>query len=473
MLVSFLLPLLVTPAKAGIQRLSLCPKTPAGRGSHPAKITKINNPMIQRYSRETISRVWSDENKYKTWLIVETAVLQAREEAGLIPPGVTADVRDQADFSVARIEEIEAEVHHDVIAFITNIGEHIGENSQHFHQGLTSSDVLDTALALQIKKASAIILEGMESFSRILAEKAVRYKETPCIGRSHGVHAEPVTFGLKLAGFFAEMQRGRERFNRAVEDVGYGKTSGAVGTYSLLPPEIESRTMEILDLKPDPISTQIVQRDRHAYYLATVAAIGGTLERIALEIRHLSRTEVREVEEPFGKKQRGSSAMPHKKNPIICENICGLARLLRSNAMAAMENQALWHERDISHSSVERVVFPDSTVLLDYMLFRLSKVISGLNVYPENMLKNLDLTGGTIYSQNVLNALLDKGFSRDQAYTMVQKCALESRNTNTYFKTILMNDTEISQVLSQQIIDACFKVSLKHVNTVFARLGLN
>lgn len=429
--------------------------------------------MIQRYSREAISRVWSDENKYKNWLIVETAVLQAREEAGLIPPGVTAAVRDQADFSVDRIEEIEAEVHHDVIAFITNIGEHIGENSQYFHQGLTSSDILDTALALQIKEASAIILEGMESFNHILAEKAVQYKETPCIGRSHGVHAEPTTFGLKLAGFFAETQRGIERFKRAVEEIGYGKTSGAVGTYSLLPPEIEQRTMEILGLKADPISTQIVQRDRHAYYAATLAMIAGTLERIALEIRHLSRTEVKEAEEPFGKKQRGSSAMPHKKNPIICENICGLARLLRSNAMAAMENQALWHERDISHSSVERVIFPDSTILLDYMLFRLSKVIGGLNVYPENMLKNLDLTGGTIYSQNVLNALLDEGFSRDRAYQMVQKCALESRDKNVYFKEILTADPEISQVLSQQIIDDCFKVSRKHVNTVFDRLGLN
>ena len=429
--------------------------------------------MIQRYTREEISKVWSDENKYKTWLMVETAVLQAREEAGLIPAGVTATVREKTGFSVARIDEIEAELHHDVIAFITNIGEYIGDNSQYFHQGLTSSDVLDTALALQIKEASAVINNGLNRFSNILAEKAIQYKETACIGRTHGVHAEPTTFGLKLAGFYAELQRGIERFNRAVEEAGYGKISGAVGTYSLLAPEIESRVMEILGLKPDPISTQIVQRDRHAYYLSAVAIIGGTLERIALEIRHLSRTEVREAEEPFGKKQRGSSAMPHKKNPIICENICGLARILRSNSLAGMENQALWHERDISHSSVERVVFPDSTILLDYMLFRLSKVIDGLNVYPENMQKNLDLTGGTIYSQNILNALLDTGFGRDDAYKLVQNCAMESINSNIYFKKVLIDNEDIRKALTPQKIEDCFKVSLKHVNTVFERLGLN
>ena len=429
--------------------------------------------MIQRYTREEISKVWSDENKYKTWLMVETAVLQAREEAGLIPAGVTATVREKTGFSVARIDEIEAELHHDVIAFITNIGEYIGDNSQYFHQGLTSSDVLDTALALQIKEASAVINNGLNRFSNILAEKAIQYKETACIGRTHGVHAEPTTFGLKLAGFYAELQRGIERFNRAVEEAGYGKISGAVGTYSLLAPEIESRVMEILGLKPDPISTQIVQRDRHAYYLSAVAIIGGTLERIALEIRHLSRTEVREAEEPFGKKQRGSSAMPHKKNPIICENICGLARILRSNSLAGMENQALWHERDISHSSVERVVFPDSTILLDYMLFRLSKVIDGLTVYPENMQKNLDLTGGTIYSQNILNALLDTGFGRDDAYKLVQNCAMESINSNIYFKKVLIDNEDIRKALTPQKIEDCFKVSLKHVNTVFERLGLN
>lgn len=428
--------------------------------------------MIARYTREEIGSIWSDDNKYRTWLKVETAVLQAREEAGEIPAGIADTVRGKADFSVSRIEEIEEELRHDVIAFITNIGEYIGEYSQYFHQGLTSSDVLDTALSLQIQEASAILLKGMQKLHNILAEKAVEYKETPCIGRTHGVHAEPTTFGLKLAGFYAELSRDIDRFRTAMEDIRFGKISGAVGTYSLLNPQIEERVMSILGLQADPISTQIVQRDRHAYYLTTLAVIGGTLERIALEIRHLSRTEVREAEEPFGKKQRGSSAMPHKKNPIVCENICGLARILRSNAMAALENQALWHERDISHSSAERIIFPDGTILLDYMLYRLSYVLDGLQVYSESMEENLDLTGGAIYSQNLLNTLLDRGMGRDEAYKIVQGCALSARKEGIHFREALRQDSEIGRLLKPPEIEACFKVSLKYVGEIFERLGL-
>ncbi len=428
--------------------------------------------MIKRYTRPEIGAVWTDENKYKCWLKVETAVLQARADSGEIPAGVPDEVRRDAAFSVERIEEIEAETRHDVIAFITNIGEHIGKNSQYFHQGLTSSDVLDTALALQIQEASKIISQGIENLLSVLAVQAKKYKNTPIAGRTHGVHAEPTTFGLKLAGFYAELSRDYERFKTAVEDIRFGKISGAVGTYSLLNPSIEAKVMESLDLMPDPVSTQIVQRDRHAYYMATLAVIGGTLERLALEIRHLSRTELTEALEPFGKKQRGSSAMPHKKNPVICENICGCARLIRANSMAAMENQALWHERDISHSSVERIILPDSTILLDYMLDRAAFVVKDMTVYPENMLKNLQISGGLIYSQSVLNLILNKGFDRDTAYRMVQKCAMKSRDEGLPFEEVLKKDEEIMEIASESEISKCFTKAVEYVDTVFSKLGL-
>ncbi len=428
--------------------------------------------MIPRYTREEIGSVWSDENKFRTWMEVEIAVLRAREEAGLIPEGVTRAVRDSARFSVDRIKRIEDEVHHDVIAFITNVGENIGEYARYFHQGMTSSDVLDTALALQIKQVSNIIARGLDRLSEVLANRAMQYKYLPCIGRTHGVHAEPITFGLKLAGFYAEVQRDIIRFNRVAAECSFGKLSGAVGTYSSLKPEIEVRTMEILNLEPEPISTQIIQRDRLANYITTIALIGGTLERIALEIRHLSRTEVREAEEPFAEKQRGSSAMPHKKNPIISENICGLSRVLRANAMAALENQALWHERDISHSSVERIILPDSTILLDFMLFRLANVIEELQVYPENMKNNLKISGGLIFSQNVLNLLLDTGMTRDQAYTLVQRCAMKARDEKRHFKEVLMEDGDISSRIDKFKIEECFKISLQHIDAIFERLGL-
>lgn len=429
--------------------------------------------MIKRYTRPEMGAVWTDQNRFRSWLKVELAVLQARTEAGDIPQSAYDNIKAEADFSVERISEIEAETRHDIIAFITNIGEHIGENSRYFHQGLTSSDDLDTALALQLVKASNILIAGMDKLLEALAVQAKRYKTTHIAGRTHGVHAEPTTFGLKLAGFYAELLRGKARFQRASEEMKYGKISGSVGTYSLLKPEIEARVMEILELKPDPVSSQIVQRDRHAHFLATIAVIGGTLERLALEIRHLSRTEVSEALEPFGKKQRGSSAMPHKKNPIICENLCGLARILRANSTAAMENQALWHERDISHSSVERIILPDSTILLDYMLDRAHFVIEGMSVHPENMARNLKITGGLIYSYSILNLLLEKGLERDTAYRLVQKCAMKSRDEGQPFMEVLKRDAEISALVSPEEIESCFKTEVKHLDEIFNRLGLS
>jgi len=428
--------------------------------------------MIERYTRPEIGAVWTDENRYKNWLKVELAVLRARGELGEIPSSVYSEVESKAQFSVARINEIEAETRHDVIAFISNIGEFIGENSRYFHQGLTSSDVLDTALALQIREASSIIKDGIIKLRGTLAEKALEYKDTAIAGRTHGVHAEPTTFGLKLAGFYEELRRDLERFKIAVDGIMYGKISSAVGTYSLLGPEVEELVMGYLDLKPDPVSTQIVQRDRHAYFLATIAVVGGTLDRLALEIRHLSRTELSEVLEPFGKKQRGSSAMPHKKNPVLCENVCGLARILRTNAIAAMENQALWHERDISHSSVERIILPDSTILLDYMLDRMNFVIDGMVVFPENMKKNLSSSWGLIYSQSVLNLLLDSGLDRDTAYLMVQRCAMIARNENRQFVEVLVGDKEIINLITEESIRNCFSKKPEHIDKIFKRLGL-
>jgi adenylosuccinate lyase len=417
--------------------------------------------------------IWSDENRYRNWLRVELAVMQARAEAGEIPLSAYEETRQKANFSVQRIEQIEVEVRHDVIAFINNVSEHIGENSRYFHQGLTSSDVLDTALALQIQESAGIIRDDLHKLLDIIALRAKEYKYTPIAGRTHGVHAEPTTFGLKLAGFYAEFTRDLDRFQIAVEGLNYGKMSGAVGTYSLLKPEIEQRVMEILGLKVDPISSQIVQRDRHAYYLTTIAVIGGTLERLALEIRNLARTEVNEVLEPFGQKQRGSSAMPHKKNPVLCENICGLARILRSNALSALENQALWHERDISHSSVERIILPDSTILLDYMLERATFIVQGMSVFPQNMARNLEMTGGLIYSQSILNLLLDKGMDRDSAYKIVQDCAMRARNEGREFLEVLLSNSQITKIASEAEIRDSMKIEVKYVDQIFKRLGLD
>ncbi|MBC8204009.1 adenylosuccinate lyase [bacterium] len=429
--------------------------------------------MIPRYSPPEIAGIWSEENKFAAWLKVETAALRARAEAGEIPPEVPDEVERSAKFSIERIDELEREFHHDVVAFITNVGEHIGDNSQYFHQGMTSSDVLDTALALQLKQASQLILGKIDYLLKVLKTQAVKYKHVQTAGRTHGVHAETTTFGLKLANFYAEVYRGRGRFTEAASQVEIGKLSGAVGTYPLMPPSIEKRTMEILGLQPDTISNQIVQRDRHAFYLAAIAVLGGTLERIALEIRHLSRTEVGEALEPFGKKQRGSSAMPHKKNPITCERICGLARILRADALAGMENQALWHERDISHSSVERVILPDSTILIYYMLDRTIYVLEGMAVFPEKMADNLEITGGLIHSQKILNLLLDKGFTRDSAYNIVQRCAMAARERGLSFSQSLEEDDEAKKMISSEDIQRAFKADLPHVNEIFRRLGLD
>ena len=428
--------------------------------------------MIQRYSLPEISSVWSEENKFANWLKVEIAVLRARAETGEIPSPVPDEVERTAAFTIERIDELEKEFHHDVVAFITNVGENIGENARYFHQGLTSSDVLDTALALQLKQSSEILLHSIDRLLEPLAKQARKYKNALIAGRTHGVHAEPTTFGLKLAGFHAELKRGKERLEYAANQVRVGKISGAVGTYPLLGPEIEVRVMKLLGLEPDPVSNQIVQRDRHAFYMSTLAVIGGTLERIALEIRHLSRTEVGEVLEPFGKKQRGSSAMPHKKNPITCERICGLARILRANAMAAMENQALWHERDISHSSVERIILPDSAILLDYMLDRTKFVVEGMSVHTEAMWHNLGITGGLIFSQRALNILLDKGFSREKAYLIVQRCAQEARKKSIPLSQAIEEDVEAGEMLSTSEIEEAFEADLPHVDTIFERLDL-
>jgi adenylosuccinate lyase len=428
--------------------------------------------MIDRYSRKEIASIWKDEERFRFWLKVELAVLQARAEKGDIPEGAFKAIKRDASFSLKRIDELEIDLQHDMIAFVTNVGEHIGANSCYFHQGLTSSDILDTATALQLKEANEILSMDLVKLLEALKSQALKYKELPIIGRTHGMHAEATTFGLKLAGHYAELSRARDRFQYACQSVEVGKISGAVGTYSLLPPQIEERVMEILGLHTDPISTQIVQRDRLAFYLATIAVLGGSLERLALEIRHLARSEVSEVEEPFGKKQRGSSAMPHKRNPVLCERICGLARVLRANTLAGMENQALWHERDISHSSVERVILPDCTILLDYLLFLADKVVEGMEVHPEMMLANLNLSGGIVFSQAILNALLDKGLEREYAYKLVQNCAMKAKEEKQALAEVLKNHSEISRLLSVNEIDHCFKFDLKYVDYIFKRAKL-
>jgi adenylosuccinate lyase len=419
-----------------------------------------------------MGRIWEDENRYAKWLEVELAACEAMMEEGLIPSEAFKNIREKASFSVSRILEIEKETRHDVIAFITNVAEYVGPDSHYIHNGLTSSDILDTSLALLLKEALDLIMDGVGSFMEVIRERAYEHKETVMIGRSHGIHAEPITFGLKLAIWHAEMKRNLQRLEGAREIISYGKLSGAVGTFANVTPEIEALTMKKLGLRPAEISTQIVQRDRHAQYFTSLAILAGTMEKIATEIRHLQRTEVLEAEEPFAKGQKGSSAMPHKKNPIGSENISGLARLVRSNSLAAMENMALWHERDISHSSVERVIGPDSTILVDFMLHRLTRIVKGLVVHPGQMLKNLNMTRGLIFSQQVLMALAEKGLERQAAYGMVQRNALKVWESGGDFKTLVMNDQEIGKYLSHAEIEKLFDVNyhLKHVDTIFERV---
>ena len=428
--------------------------------------------MISRYSRPEMAQIWSLKNKYQKWLDIEILVCEAWAEKGVIPKEALAKIKEKASFSVERIAEIETQVKHDVIAFISNVEENIGLQGRYLHLGLTSSDILDTANAVLLKKAMEIILEDVEKVMSILREQAFTHKDTPMIGRSHGVHAEPITFGLKLALWYEEMKRNKKRLQQAKEDISYGKISGAVGTFAHLDPEIESYVCSKLGLNPAPISNQIIQRDRYAHYFTSLAILSGTIEKIALEIRHLQRTEVLEVEEPFTKGQKGSSAMPHKRNPVQCENLCGLARLVRSNTLAALENIALWHERDISHSSVERVIMPDTTILVDFMLHRLKKILANMQVYPERMLKNLNLTKGLIFSQGLLLTLVKKGLPRQRAYEIIQDCAMRVWQGEKDLKTQILSHKEIRAYLTPAEIEKIFdlKYCLRHIDKIFARI---
>lgn len=431
--------------------------------------------MIDRYTRKEMGALWTDQARFQTWLEVEIAVCEAQVKLGAIPAAALADIKTKAKFDVERIKEIEEEVKHDVIAFLTNVNENVGENSRFIHLGLTSSDVIDTALAINMKRAGEMIKKELNALHDAILGQVRKHKGTVQIGRSHGIHAEPLTFGFKLGVWLEEVRRHQKRLDDAIEGISVGMVSGPVGTFSNISPEVERLTCEVLGLTPAKISTQIIQRDRHAHYLFTLALIGSSLEKFATEIRHLQRTDVLEVEEPFSQGQKGSSAMPHKRNPVGSENITGLARILRGNAMAALENIPLWHERDISHSSVERVIIPDSTILLDYMLARFTKIMSGLVVYKKNMQRNLDVFGGVIFSQAVMLKLIDKGLSREDAYKLVQTNAMKAWNSdNGNFKDYLSNDPSVTKHLRKEEIAACFDPGeyLKNIDVVFERLGV-
>ena len=428
--------------------------------------------MIERYARPEMEKLWAQESKYRRWLDVEIAVCEANAEAGEIPAEAMKAIRERADFDIGRIDEIEQTTRHDVIAFLTAVGEKVGSESRYIHVGLTSSDVLDTAFALQLRDAADIIIGDLEALLEVLKERAFEHRGTVMMGRTHGIHAEPITFGMKLALWFAEMERNLERVRRARESIRVGKISGAVGTFANVPPPVEARVCESLGLRSAPVSSQVVQRDRHAEFFSVLAITAGTIEKIAVEIRHLQRTEVLEAEEPFLSGQKGSSAMPHKRNPILSENLTGLARLMRSYAAASLENIALWHERDISHSSVERVIGPDATILADFMLARLTRLIQGLVVYPENMERNLGLTGGLIFSQQVMLELVHKGMSREAAYACVQRCAMATRREGESFKSLLLGEPEVAGVLDESALDEILEPGhhLKHIDTIFQRV---
>ena len=428
--------------------------------------------MIPRYTLKKMGQIWEDENKYAKWLQIEKAVALSQSELGIIPPNAAQDINLKADFDIKTILDIEEKTNHDVIAFLTNVGSYIGDSSKYLHYGLTSSDIGDTALSMQIIDAINIIEIKVEKLISILKEQAIRYKDMVMVGRTHGIHAEPVTFGLKFAVWAFEMKRNLQRILAAKESMSFGKISGAVGTYANTSPEVEKLVCEKLGLKNSPASTQILQRDRHAEVISALAICGGTLEKIALEIRNLQRTDVKEVEEPFTKGQKGSSAMPHKKNPIICERICGLARILRGNAVAAFEDMALWHERDISHSSAERVIFPDSFIILDYILEKTIFVCQNIIVLPKNMQRNLMKYGGIIFSQRVLLELISKGISREEAYTLVQNAALKAWEEEGSFKENLFKEKKITGIISKTKIESLFDVSyhLKHIETIIKRL---
>lgn len=428
--------------------------------------------MIPRYTLPEMGKIWEDEFKFNTWLKIEILACEARAESGEIPKEDVEVIKSKARFDVNKILEIEETTKHDVIAFLTNVAEYVGPESRHIHYGMTSSDILDTTLSYQMKAAGELLMKRLFSLKEELKKKAVEHKDTICVGRSHGIHAEPTTMGLKFALWFEETKRNIKRLNNAIESISIGQISGAVGTFEHLSPKVEEYVCEKIGLKAAPVSTQVIQRDRHAEFLTTLAVIGATLEKIAIEIRHLQRTEVLEAEEYFSKGQKGSSAMPHKRNPIVSERITGLARIIRSNSIAALENVALWHERDISHSSVERVIIPDSCIALDYMLDLSIKLIKNLLIYPENMMANLNITRGLVYSQTFLLKLINKGITREEAYKIVQTCAMDVwADKNKNLKDELLKSPEVKKYLSEQEINEIFKSKqmLQNVDFIFNR----
>jgi adenylosuccinate lyase len=428
--------------------------------------------MIERYTLPEMGKIWEDEFRFSTWLKIETLACEARAELGEIPKEDVDIIKEKANFNVKRILEIEEETKHDVIAFLTNVAEYVGPESRHIHYGMTSSDILDTTLSYQMKKAGEILLDDLQKLKDVLKKRAVEHKRTVCVGRSHGIHAEPTTIGLKFALWYEEAKRNIARLERAVDIISVGQISGAVGTFDHLSPKVEEYVCEKMGLKPASVSTQVIQRDRHAEFITTIAVIGASLEKIAVEIRHLQRTEVLEAEEYFSKGQKGSSAMPHKRNPIVSERVTGLARLLRGNATAALENVALWHERDISHSSVERIIVPDSTITLDYMLNLMIKLVDNLLIYPENAMENLHKTRGLVFSQKVLLKLVEKGATREDAYKMVQTPAMKVwQDKSTDLETELLNSDDVKKYLTEEEIRKIFDSSemVKNVDYIFTR----
>ena len=430
--------------------------------------------MIERYTLPAMGKIWKDEYRLGLWLKIEVAACEGWAKVGKIPLEAVEVIREKADFSWERVKEIEETTQHDVLAFLTNVAENVGDEAKYIHLGLTSSDVLDTALSLQLVEASDILLAKMDRLIDVLGNKAIEHKDTLQMGRSHGIHAEPITFGLRFALWYDEIKRQKQRLVFAKEEIRFGKISGAVGTFANVDPEVEEWVCESLGLQPAPVSTQIIQRDRHAFYVTTLAGIAPSLDKIATEIRNLQRTDVHEVEEAFAKGQKGSSAMPHKKNPIIAERICGMARVLRGNAQAALENVALWHDRDISHSSAERVILPDSTIALDYILEKAIQMLDNLTVFPEQMLENIEKVYGLIFSQRLMLSLVNKGMSREDSYALVQKNAMEAWDKKRSFKDIVMEDKEIMGTLSMDEIEDLFDYSYhtKNIDYIFKRVGL-
>ena len=428
--------------------------------------------MIDRYALPAMKNIWQEENKYKIWLEIELLACEALFQLKKINKDAIENIKKNAHYSLTRIQEIEKITQHDVLAFTTAVGENLGKYSRYFHQGLTSSDILDTSLALQLKQSAEIIIEDIERLIRVLKEKALEHKYTLMVGRTHGVHAEPITLGFKFALWFSEMQRNLERIKRAKEEISYGKISGAVGTFAHLDPYVEEYVCKELSLKPAKISNQIIQRDRHAYYMTTLALVASSLEKIATEIRSLQRTEIYEVEEKFAIGQKGSSAMPHKRNPIICERVCGLSRVVRANAITAMENVNLWNERDISHSSAERIIIPDSNMLIDYMLQKFTNLITNLNIYPEHMKQNFEKTKGLIFSQKIMLELTKRGLSREEAYKIVQNISMQVWQGQADFKALLLENAEVGQYLTKSEIEECFdyQTYLRNIDLIFTRV---